>query len=485
MSYTFDDIAGYKIEKEELKRICDVLANRELYREKGAKLPKGIIFYGEAGTGKTLFAKVLADVCGLYTFKIDIGNLDSSAQICKEIRKTFDKAARRKEPSMIFLDELDKLLPNDEEHYHTDQSKMVLAQLLTLIDGMNSANNFIFVATCNEYSELPDTLVRPGRIDKKINIGRPTYGSRVEILKFYANKSSCTFEISMEELAQLCSGFSCSALETLVNECIIQSDQNNFVSKRLVTERILEVKQEDIPRKPCGIKATINACRNLGTFVVARSFNNGKYLLNLQYSNLGNNFFNKILAEYDSEYEDDDFYVEDDDYDDSENDEDFDIMAENREIEEYVAEHGEDCLRDEEEEECNLFCKQDLLNAICVLCGGYVAEEVVLGKTYDNLFGYFTNIQAILLNMSGQGMFGIDNIYSVWRNQKLPYSMDFMERLDAKLAMTLSNCYRIAEKIITKNKDLIEKMIPILIEKEYMDSSVCEPILEALGGIRV
>lgn len=482
MNYTFHDIAGYQTEKEELKRLCEMLSNRQKYLQKGAKLPKGIIFYGEAGTGKTLFAKVLANECGLYTYKIDIAEVDNVTQICRKIKRAFERAAKRIQPSMIFFDELDKLLPNAEEDYYTDQSKMILAQLLTLIDGMSSSGNFVFVATCNGYGSLPETLVRPGRIDKKISIGKPDYKSRVDILKFYASNSVCKFEITMEELAKLCSGFTCSALETLINECVIQSDDNNCVSKKLITERILEVKQEDIPRASSSVSDTINACRNIGYFIVARSFNHGKYLLNLEADNLGNDFFNKILSEYDSDYEADDYY-EDDDYG-NEEDEDFDIEAEDREITEYIEEHGDNFLH-EEDSENKYYSKTDLLNTICVLCGGYVAEQVIFNKIYDNMQGVLANVNVILLNMSGQGMFGMEYAFSLWRDEKLPYSEEFKDRLNGFFAKTVSDCYQTAEKMIEKNKELMKKLISELVAKKYMDHSVCESLLKEMGGMIV
>lgn len=482
MNYTFNDIAGYRAEKEELKRLCEVLSNREKYLKKGAKMPKGIIFYGEAGTGKTLFAKVLAEECGLYTYQINIADMDNGAQICKEIKKTFEKAAKRTQPSMIFFDELDKLLPNDEEEYYTDQSKMILAQLLTLIDGMNSSRNFIFVATCNVYGGLPEALVRPGRIDKKINIGKPTYESRVEILKFYASKSACKFEISMEESAKLCTGLTCSALETIVNECVIQSDDNNCVSKKLITERILEVKKEDIPRATSSISDSIDACRNIGHFMVAKSFNSGKYLLDLEPDNLCNNFFNKILSEYDSDYDADDYY--EDDYEDDYNEEESDDYDEEDCDDDYDSENTDDDEDDvEDDDENQYFSKKDLVNTICVLCGGYVAEQLVFNKIYDNMKGVLSDMNAILLNMSAQGMFGMENAFSSWRDEKLPYSDEFKKRLNNLFSDTIRDCYQTAEKIITPNKDLIKKLIPILVEKRYMDHSVCEPILKELGGI--
>lgn len=147
MNYNFESIAGYETEKEELKRLCEIFSNREKYEQKGANLPKGIIFYGETGTGKTLFAKVMANECGLGILKIDLGNVETEKSICKQVKTVFAKAARRKEPTMVFFDELDKVLSNDKELYRTDRSKTVESQLLTLIDGMDSAGNIVFVAT--------------------------------------------------------------------------------------------------------------------------------------------------------------------------------------------------------------------------------------------------------------------------------------------------------------------------------------------------
>ena len=143
MNYKFSDIAGYEQEKSELKRLCDIINNRELYLKRGAKLPKGIIFYGETGTGKTLFAKVMASTCNLKMINIDLGNLAEENLLLKKIAGAFESARKSDKPAMIFFDEIDKVLPNASEEYYSDHSKAVLAQLLTLIDGMNRNKNFI------------------------------------------------------------------------------------------------------------------------------------------------------------------------------------------------------------------------------------------------------------------------------------------------------------------------------------------------------
>ena len=135
----------------------------------------------------------------------------------------------------------------------------------------------------------------------------------VEILKMYAQKSSCRFEMAMEDVAKLCVGFSCAALETLVNECILQSDEEGIVSESLIRERFFEIKNEDIPRERSTVDDTVRACRNVGAFIVAKTFNSGHYVLSLEFDTACNDFFNAILSEYDSDYEEDDYDDDDDD----------------------------------------------------------------------------------------------------------------------------------------------------------------------------
>lgn len=460
MNYNFDCIAGYEEEKEELKRLCEIFNNRAKYEKKGAKLPKGIIFYGGAGTGKTLFAKVMASVCRLNILKIDLGESNGETDICKQIRKTFAQASRSKTQTMIFFDELDKVLPNDSEEYYTDRSKTVLAQLLTLIDGMDNGNNIVFVATCNYYDDLPETIVRPGRIDKKISLGNPTYSSRVEILKMYAKKSSCRFEMSMEELAKLCTGFSCAALETLINECILQSDENNTVSEELIKSKFFEIKNEDIPRKRSSAEDTVIACANIGSFIVAKTFNDGGYTLTVEQSTVCNAFFDSVIFNCkNDDYDDYDDYCDDDDDEDE-------IVN--------TVENGTSC-------EC--YSSADFLNTVTVILGGYVAEELIFHKIYNNMSGRFSSIDGILMNMSKNGMLGLDMIYSSYHDGEISYTDEFIERIEKRFVEITNECYIKAKEIVSKNEKLLRELIPILVEKETIGKNDCEVILNDLGGI--
>lgn len=485
MNYKFSDIAGYEQEKSELKRLCDIINNRELYLKRGAKLPKGIIFYGETGTGKTLFAKVMASTCNLKMINIDLGNLAEENLLLKKIAGAFESARKSDKPAMIFFDEIDKVLPNASEEYYSDHSKAVLAQLLTLIDGMNRNKNFIFVATCNDYGNLPDTLVRPGRIDKKIHIGPPDYLSRVEILRLYAGKTNCTFEMGMDELAKLCNGFSSAALETLINECVLQSDENGFVSGKVLRERILECRSEDLPRSIPTQAAKITACRNIGCFVVARSFNSGDYLLRLGRDTVCNLYYNAAISRYDSDYDEEDGIdfcagdtqdntgggYRDDDYDnDGYDDYDDDDYDEN----------------DYEEDEGISFCytKSDYMNAICALMGGYAAEEVVLNKTYNNVSPLLATVDNVLMGISRAGLLGNDLRYSEYRNNDLEYSREKLDRINAEFDRIVDECYKKARSVIEANSELIRKLIPVLVEKTSIFKPECEKILDALGGIK-
>ncbi len=468
MNYTFESIAGYEQEKEELMRLCEIFGNRKKYEAKGAKLPKGIVFYGGTGTGKTLFAKVMASVCGLEVFKIDFSDVENEVAICRRIQREFTKASKGKEPTMIFFDEVDKVLPDRHEEYVTDRSKTILAQLLTLIDGMDSAGNIVFIATCNDYDALPETLTRPGRIDKKIWIGNPTLSSREAILKMYADRSSCQFALEMEEIAKLTNGFSCAGLETLVNECILQSDEKGFVSEKLIHDRISEIKAEDIPRARSAMDDAVHACRNIGAFIVAKTMNDGEYVLTLDCDSVGNDFFNGLFSDFgsDEDYDDFDDFDDFDDYDDDEEDE----------------EDEEDDA--EEDIPARLYSKSDFMNAIVVRLGGYAAEEAVLHKLYENVKDDLDFVDNILFAMSEWGMLGLSHRYSEKREDKMCYSDAWTDRLYTMFDEIIEECYEKAKDIIEKNETLIRKLIPILVERQALERKDCEPILEQLGGIK-
>ena len=446
----FEKIAGYEAEKKELEVLAEIFNNRRKYLEKGASLPKGIIFYGEAGTGKTLFSQVLAAECSLKTITVDVAKAVGGYDVCRLIRKAFIKGARSHYPTMIFFDELDKVLPNDREEYYTDQSKAVLTQLLTLIDGMDTVDNIVFVATCNEYDALPESLVRPGRFDKKIALGLPTYSSRVAILEMYMKSSSCRFEMNAESIAKLCAGFSCAALKTLVNECVLRSDANNFVGEALIREKIAELEGEDLVSEKSEMAKTVQATRNVGSFLAAADYNGGDYLLSLKENTLCNTFLDSVVSEFNREYED-----------------------------EY-----DECDEDERRSTGGNtpFSKNDLLAAITAILAGHAAEEAVFHKVHHTIADNMNTVDRILQKMAACGMLGFDLLYCDGYRE-MSYSENFLVRLEAAFSGVITECYERARGIVAKNERLIKKLSPILAARGSIERAECDGIIFELGGI--
>jgi cell division protease FtsH len=458
MDYNFDNIAGYEVEKKELMRLCEIFNNREKYESKGASMPKGIIFFGEPGNGKTLFSKVMASVCGLEVFKIDLGDVEDDVKICRHIRKAFLKAGKRNEPTMVFFDEMDKVLPSENDNYCTDRAKTILTQLLTLIDGMESSNNIVFVATCNDYDSLPEALIRPGRLDKKIGIGLPDYSSRMAILNMYASKSSCKFESSFEDMAKLTSGFSSAGLKTLINECVLSSDESGFVSESVVRDKFYEISNEDIPRKQAMTDAKIRACKNVGSYLVGKFINGGGSILNLNDDmSVYNNHFDDILSDVRSDDDYDDYY---DEYDEDDEDD------------------TEDCNN------CEFCSKNDYLGLVTSLLGGYVAEELILNKVYDNMSQSIRMVDSIMVRMANCGMFGLDVYYTTNRNSDFPFKQDRIEKLNEIFDATVKECYEKAKSILENNNDTLKKLVAELVKREILKIEESEEIIENFGGLK-
>ncbi len=450
----FDLIAGYEREKEELKKICDILNNREYYLNKGATMPKGLIFYGGAGTGKTLFTRVLSMECNLPLNVINFGKSVNDNSILKQIKKAFDKAKKSQKLSIVYIDELDKILPDMSREYISDHSKIILTQLLTLIDGIDNNSNVFFVASCNNYGCIPETMVRPGRIDKKIMLNNPDLSSRKDIINYYINKTNCTFNINLKDIAEATNGFSCAGLQTLVNECVLNSNKNNVVSSDLMYQKIREINNQDIERKKSEAEKELISCHNLGHFLVAKEFDDGDYLINFD-SNICNKYFEGLLSTVE----------DDDDYDDEEEDYDDDYY---------------DDEEDETSEVNSYYTYKDYENLITVLFGGMVAEEIVYGHSFNHLYHDLSNIEDLLFKASYNGLLGIEYYYDDQRNDILTYSQNFTDKLNDKFFEIKTKCLNKAREILTKNINQLKILQDALLREGVLNKETVEEILKGI-----
>ncbi len=206
----YEKIIGYKDIVAELKKIGDVLKNSGRYREFGVKIPKGLFLFGEPGVGKTLLATALMEDSGR---KVFVCRKDEpNGKFVSQINDTFSMAAEN-EPSIIFFDDLDKFANEDERR--PDCEEYVAIQ--SGIDKYKNKDIFI-IATANNRRRLPDSLLRPGRFDKKIKVEFPTGEDAAQILAYYLKDKKLDESVDVTAISRIMQHASCAVIESLMNE---------------------------------------------------------------------------------------------------------------------------------------------------------------------------------------------------------------------------------------------------------------------------
>ncbi|MBR3362060.1 MAG: AAA family ATPase [Lachnospiraceae bacterium] len=214
----FDKIIGYETIKTELLQICDMIHNRKIYDDLGAKLPQGILLYGNPGLGKTLMAKCFIEESGLQAFTVRRNK--GSDDFIGEITDTFARA-KEHAPSIVFLDDMDKFANEDDNHTNAEEYVAVQSG----IDEVKNCDVFV-IATVNEKRKLPISLTRVGRFDRRIEIKCPTGKDAAAIITHYLADKKVSDSVNMEDLTKMISYSSCAELETILNEAAIKAGYN-------------------------------------------------------------------------------------------------------------------------------------------------------------------------------------------------------------------------------------------------------------------
>ena len=226
----FKDVAGLKEEKEEVTELVDFLKDPGKYTKLGARIPKGYILVGPPGTGKTLLAKAIAGEAGVPFFSISGSDfVEMFVGVgASRVRDLFEDA-KNHAPCIVFIDEIDAVARRRGTGMGGghDEREQTLNQLLVEMDGFGVNEGIIVMAATNRVDILDPAIMRPGRFDRKIFVGKPDVGGREEILAVHAKNKPLSDDVDLKQIAQTTAGFTGADLENLMNESAIRSAKDN------------------------------------------------------------------------------------------------------------------------------------------------------------------------------------------------------------------------------------------------------------------
>jgi len=236
---TFADVAGADEEKEELKEIVEFLKDPKKYNELGARIPKGVLLVGPPGTGKTLLARAVAGEAGVPFFSISGSDfVEMFVGVgASRVRDLFDQA-KKNSPCIIFIDEIDAVGRQRGAGLGGghDEREQTLNQLLVEMDGFGANEGVIMIAATNRPDILDPALMRPGRFDRQVIVGRPDIKGREEILKVHAKGKPMAPDVELKTIAKSTAGFTGADLENLLNEAALlaaRKDQRAITMKEV------------------------------------------------------------------------------------------------------------------------------------------------------------------------------------------------------------------------------------------------------------
>ncbi len=442
---TFKDVAGLKEEKEEVKEIIDFLKNPKKFQSLGARIPKGILLFGPPGTGKTLLAKAVAGEANVPFYFIsgsDFVELFVGVGASR-VRDMFQQA-KRNAPCLIFIDEIDAVGRQRGTGLGGghDEREQTLNQLLTEMDGFGANEGIIIIAATNRPDVLDPALLRPGRFDRQVTVSLPDKNARIEILKVHAKNKILAKNITLEYLAKRTPGFSGADLENLLNEAALLAVRRN---KKEITMAEIDEATDRVLMGPAKVtKKYTDKEKKLVAYHEA-----GHAVLGLKLD--GANEVQKITI--------------------------------------IPRGHAGGYTMMTPKEEAFNYTKKELLESICGLLGGRVAEEVTFGEITTGAHDDFKKATKIARSMVTE--YGMSNLGPMMLEE--PDGNTFLGRdytknrnisdtvaheIDEEMRSIINDCYKQATKIITENKKLLELIANTLLEEETITKEEIDYLVE-------
>lgn len=243
---TFKDVAGLQEEKEDLEEVVDFLKSPQKYTKVGARIPKGVILVGPPGTGKTLLAKAVAGEAGVPFFSISGSDfVEMFVGVgASRVRDLFEEG-KRHAPCIIFIDEIDAVARQRGTGMGGghDEREQTLNQMLVEMDGFGYNEGIIVMAATNRVDILDPAILRPGRFDRKVGVGRPDVRGREEILKVHCKGKPLGDDVDLKQVAQTTAGFTGADLENLMNESAIYAAKagRSFIQQEDINRSFVKV----------------------------------------------------------------------------------------------------------------------------------------------------------------------------------------------------------------------------------------------------
>ncbi len=430
---TFKDVAGLTEEKEEVQELIDFLKNPKKFTSMGARIPKGVLLVGPPGTGKTLLARAVAGEAKVPFYYISGSDfVELFVGIgASRVRDMF-RQAKMNAPCLIFIDEIDAVGRQRGTGLGGghDEREQTLNQLLTEMDGFGANEGIIIIAATNRPDVLDPALLRPGRFDRQVTVSLPDKNARVEILKVHAKNKTLAKNITLEYLAKRTPGFSGADLENLLNEAALLAVRRN---KKEITMAEIDEATDRVLMGPAKVtKKYTDKEKKLVAFHEA-----GHAVMGLKLD--GANEVQKIT-----------------------------IIPRGH--------AGGYTMMTPKEESFN-YTKNELLESICGLLGGRVAEEVTFGEITTGAHDDFkkaTKIARSMVTEYGMSSLGpmmleepdgntfLGRDYTKNRN----ISDTVAHEIDEEMRSIIEDCYQKTKKIITENKDLLSLIANTLLEEE-------------------
>jgi cell division protease FtsH len=451
----FDDVAGIEEAKEELQEVVTFLKKPEKFTAVGAKIPKGVLLVGPPGTGKTLLAKAIAGEAGVPFFSISGSEfVEMFVGVgASRVRDLFKKA-KESAPCLVFIDEIDAVGRQRGTGIGggNDEREQTLNQLLTEMDGFEGNTGIIIIAATNRPDVLDSALLRPGRFDRQITVDLPTFNGRLGILEVHAREKKLAPEVSLEAIARRTPGFSGAKLANLLNEAAI-------LTARRRKEAITPLEVDDaIDRVTIGLTLTplldskkkwIIAYHEVGHALLMTLLKNSDPL-------------NKVT-----------------------------IIPRSGGVGGFAQQ-----VFDEERVDSGLYSRAWILDQITLALGGRAAEVEVFGDS-EVTVGASSDIRAVAnlaremvtrYGMSELGLLALEapsNEVFLGRDFGAPraeYSEEVATQIDRQVRQIAVSCYEKARKIIRENRDLVDKLVEMLLEQETIEGEQFRKIVQEYTG---